>query len=247
MEPFTIEIAGLIVRIQPAFGSTMEYCRPFITELSPEFCVEVTENDRLHEQQMAEQEALEEGIRIRKYTDPYLERAAILRKIARELLERDTILFHGSTVGMNGFAYLFTAPCGVGKSTHTRLWREVFGSRSVMVNDDKPFLQFASSEVLAYGSPWNGKHGLSANVCFPLKGICFLRRGSENRIRRVAPEEYLHELRHQCFVPEDPCGREKALALVDKLAHQVPLWEMECTKDPQAAYVSYEAMSDYLK
>lgn len=243
MDAFTIRIAGLVTRVHPMFISTREYCRPYLSDLAPEYFVEVTESDLAFQQELLEKEAVEEGIRIRKYAGPFLERATIQRKIAMELLNRDTILLHGSTVGVDGQAYLFTAPCGTGKSTHTRFWREVFGQRSLMVNDDKPFLQIIDSGVLAYGSPWSGKHGLDTNICLPLKGICFLQRGTENRIFRAKPEDWLDVLCHQSLIPEDSCGREKALALVRSLSRKVPLWEMECTKDPAAAMVSYEAMS----
>jgi len=146
-------------------------------------------------------------------------------------------------VGVDGMAYLFTAPCGTGKSTHTRFWRETFGKRAVMVNDDKSFLRITDSGVFAYGSPWSGKHGLDTNICLPLKGICFLHRGAENRICRAKIDDCLPQLRHQCMIPETSWGKEKALALVEELARQSPLWEMECTKDPAAALVSYRAMS----
>jgi hypothetical protein len=244
---FTIEIAGLVTRVQPLFMSTREYCRQYLSESIPDFFVEVTKNDLLLEQEMAEIEAVEEGIPIRKFTDSFLERATIQRKIARELLNRDTILLHGSTVGVDGAAYMFTGPCGTGKSTHTRLWREVFGSRATMINDDKPFLRITSSGVWAYGSPWSGKHGLDSNVSLPLMGICFLRRGAKNSIRVAQPEDYLSELLHQCFIPEDASGAGKAQLLVETLSKIVLLWEMECTKDPQAALISYEAMSGYSK
>lgn len=243
MDAFTIEIAGLVARVQPMFGSTREYCRAYLTNRDPEFFVEVTPEDLVREQALWVQEAVEEGLRIRKFSDPFLERAVIQRKIALELLNRNTLLFHGSTVGVDGNAYLFTAPCGTGKSTHTRFWREIFGDRAVMVNDDKAFLRITSSGVVVYGSPWSGKHGLDTNICFPLKGICFLSRGAENRIRRTDAEAYMDELRHQSLIPEDSCGRTKALSLLDALSQMIPLWEMECTKDPAAALVSYEAMS----
>lgn len=243
MEAFTMEIAGLATRVQPRFISTKEYCRPYLSEKEPECFVEVTEADLLYEQKMLDIEADEEGLKRRKFTDPFLERAVIARKIALELLRRDTLLLHGSTVGVDGKAYLFTAPCGTGKSTHTRFWRETFGSRAVMVNDDKAFLRITPSGVVAYGSPWTGKHGLGENICLPLRGICFLQRGAENRIMRAAPEACLPELRHQTLIPEDPVKQAKALALVEALAERVVLWEMECTKDPAAALVSYEAMS----
>lgn len=243
-DAFTIRIAELTARVQPLFVTTREYCRAYLTDLAPELYIEVTESDLVYEQEMAEKEAVEEGLRIRKFTGPFLERAAIQRRIARELLNRDTLLLHGSTVAVDGNAYLFTAPCRTGKSTHTRFWREVFGDRAVMVNDDKPFLHITPSGVLAFGSPWSGKHGLDTNICLPIKGICFLQRGKENVIRRASPEDCMAELLHQSFIPEDPDGEARAFALAAVLARQVPLWTMECTKDPAAARVSHQAMSE---
>lgn len=242
MERFTIEIAGLVACVQPLFGSTREYCRAYLSDRKPELLVEVTQQELVREQELWEKEAVEEGLRIRKFSDPFLERAFIQRRIALELMNRDTILLHGSTVGVDGAAYLFTAPCGTGKSTHTRFWREVFGDRAVMVNDDKAFLRITSQGVFAYGSPWSGKHGLDSNVCLPLQGICFLKRGGENSIVRVTPKAYLSELMHQTLLPEDGSGHTEAFRLVEALSGQVPLWEMECTKDPSAATIAYHAM-----
>ena len=233
-----MEVAGLATRVQPMFFSTKEYCRPYLTEREPEFFVEVTAEDLICQQEALDKEADEEGLRRRKFTDPFLERTVIQEKIAGQLLERDTLLLHGSTVAVDGQAYLFTAPCGTGKSTHTRLWRELFGDRAVMVNDDKVFLELRRDGVWAYGSPWMGKHGIGANISVPLKGICFLQRGTENMIQKADPQKWLPELIHQCFLPE-----ERYLPLVSQLAQRIPLWEMSCTKAPQAAAVAYETMS----
>lgn len=244
MEAFTMEIAGLVTCIQPMFVTTREYCRDYLSDHEPDFFVEVTEDDLAYEQKMLDQEAVEEGLKFRKFSGPFLERASIQRKIAYELLNRDTVLLHGSTVGLDGNAYLFTAPCGTGKSTHTRLWREVFGSRAVMVNDDKTFLRITPSGVLAFGSPWSGKHGLATNICLPLRGICFLSRGKENVIQPELPEEAMPEMLHQCLIPEDVAGANLTHELLKQLAQAVPLWKLECTKDQEAAHVSYQAMSE---
>lgn len=242
MEAFTMEIAGLVVRVQPLFQSTREYCRPYLTDKDPHFFVHVTNEDLAFEQMMLEREAIEEGLKIRKFAEPFLERATIQRRVADQLVCHNTLMLHGSTVSVDGNAYLFTAPCGTGKSTHTRLWREVFGERAIMVNDDKPFLQITSSGVLAYGSPWSGKHGLATNVCVPLKGICLLHRGKENIIHRLELERGIAMLRHQAHTPTDVSLLKKTLSLVDDLADKVPLWEMYCNKEQEAAKVSYSAM-----
>ena len=228
-----IEIADAAFSVQPIFESTRAYCAAYLTERKPDYRICVLCEELIQEQRFLDQEADEEGLKRRKFSDMFLERSVIQRRVAEALAQRDVLLMHGSTVAVDGRAYLFTAPCGTGKSTHTRLWREVFGDRAVMVNDDKPFLKLTGDAALACGSPWTGKHGIGTNVCVPLSGICILSRGMENVIRPAEPEQVLDFLRSQCFPPQ---GLEKLLA-------RVRLWEMECTKEPQAALTAHGAMS----
>ena len=243
IETFNIQIAEVVTQVQPRYESTKAYCRNYLTDRPATFYITVTEADLLFEQHMLDEEAREEGIKLRKFTGPFLERAAIQRKIAERLLRDDTLLMHGSTVAVDGIAYLFTAACGTGKSTHTRLWREVFGHRAVMINDDKPFLRISGNGIVACGSPWSGKHGLDTNTAAPLGGICILSRGTEIVIRRIGPEDAAAMLLHQSFDPGTEAGRAKTAALVDRLLGTVPLWEMHCTKEPDAALVAFRAMS----
>ena len=244
MESFTMEISGAVFCVQPLFQSTREYCRPYLTDKEPDFFVTVVPEDLTHEQQLLDQEAVEEGLKFRKFKEPFLERSTIQRKVADYLLGRDTLMVHGSTVAVDGTAYLFTAPCGTGKSTHTRLWRERFGDRAVMVNDDKPFLRISSDGVLAYGSPWSGKHGLATNICVPLRGICLLHRGAENQIKGAEVKDIIEFLYHQTHISDDDSLARNARALVGRLAELVPLWEMYCNRNPEAAEVAYGAMAD---
>ena len=244
MDSFVMEIAGLAVWVQPLFLSTREYCKPYLTDKSPELFVQVTREDLTFQQGLLEQEAVEEGLKIRKFEDPFLERATIQRRVADHLVTRNTLMLHGSTVAVDGKAFMFTAPCGTGKSTHTRLWREVFGHRAVMVNDDKPFLQITDDGVLAYGSPWSGKHGLASNVCVPLQGICWLHRGKENEIHRVEGKDLAEMLCRQAHMPMEADLAQKVASLVEMLVEKVPLWEMHCNKEPDAAKVSGKAMGE---
>ena len=50
-------------------------------------------------------------------------------------------------------------------------------------------------------------------------------------------------LRKQVHLPEDEDLARKTFSLVDMLAGMVPLWEMHCNKEPDAAKVAYCAMS----
>lgn len=242
MPQFLIRIAGHTGMVTGLFESTRDYCRKYLAEGEADFFVTVTGEDLLFEQEALRQEALEEGIRVRVFTDPFLERTAIQRKTAEFLFDWDVLMLHGSTVAVDGKAYLFTARCGTGKSTHTRLWRQLFGERSVMVNDDKPFLKITEKGVFACGSPWSGKHGLDTNITVPLQGICILDRGKENRIEKIRPEEALPVLLHQSYCPLAPEKRTRFELLLQRLAQKTPLWHMQCNKDLTAAEISYQAM-----
>ena len=242
MAEFRIKIAGAVAEVTSRFDSSRDYCGKYLTEEEPDFALKVTSEDLAFEQEQLYLEALEEGLRPRVFTDPFLDRAAIHRGMAEQLFERNTLMVHGSLVAVDGIGYLFTAAkCGTGKSTHTRLWREVFGNRAVMVNDDKPFLRIGPEGVTAWGSPWSGKHGLDTNVAVPLGGICLLERGMENRIRRTAPEELAALLKKESYCPQGKQARHSAL--VEQLVEQVPVWKMACNRQRQAAEAAWEAMA----
>lgn len=243
MAVFRMQIAGHTAAVTSLFESTPQYFRPYLTEDAPEFIFTVTGEDINFERRFLYEEALEEGFRVRNFPDPFLERAAIQRKFAEALFDLNILLLHGSTIAVDGSAYLFTARSGTGKSTHTRLWRELFGSRAVMVNDDKPFLKFTADAIWACGAPWSGKHGLDSNISVPLKGICLLERGAENRISPLAQADVLAFLQKQCHIPADPSKLPRLQALLTELTQRIPLWHMSCTKDLQAARTAYSAMS----
>lgn len=241
MAEFCIKLAGRTAKVQSLFDSTKDYCRKYLNDAAPEFTVAVTREDLILEQHLLDQEADEEGLRRRVFTDPFLERTAIQRKIAEQLLSYDVLLIHGSAIAVDGKGYLFTARTGTGKSTHTRLWRQVFGSRAVMVNDDKPFLQFTESGIFLCGAPWSGKHGLDTNITVPLQGICILERGAENAITPVSADAAAAFLCHQCQAPMDA----EKLPLFTRLTKRlpaVPLWRMQCTVSEEAPAVAYKAM-----
>lgn len=235
MAGFTMALAGHSFAVESLFDSTAHYCSRYPATSEPEILLTVTREELAHQQQRLRQEALEEGLKPRVFSDPFLERAVLQRKAAACLRQFDTFLFHGSTVAVDGSAYLFTAPCGTGKSTHTRLWREHFGERAVMVNDDRPLLMLTPAGVTAWGTPWSGKHGLDTNLHAPLAGVCILERGLENKIAPLSPEEALPFLLTQAE-PEDEL-------LVKRMAESIPLWKMACNKHKEAARVSYRAMS----
>ncbi len=160
---------------------------------------------------------------------------------ARRVLDFDGCYIHSSAVILDGRAYLFSAPSGTGKSTHTEKWCRLFGAR--YLNDDKPVLRLVDGQWMAYGTPWSGKHDLSSNEGAPLGGIVYLRRGQENTIRRLSVEEAVPRIMSQSPYYLTQEQTEKKLALLNKLLLQVPVWELYCRNDDDAAYVSHTALT----
>lgn len=127
MAEFKIEIAGHTAAVCSLFDSSRDYCRDYLTDKDAQISIRVTREDLSFEQSDLDREAAEEGFRRRVFTDPFLDRAAIQRKMADFLIHKDVLMLHGSAIALDGRGYLFMARSGTGKSTHTRLWREVFG------------------------------------------------------------------------------------------------------------------------
>ena len=176
------------------------------------------------------------------WSDKYLEELAVYRKICEKMPYYDTILFHGSVIAVDGYAYMFTATSGTGKSTHAALWRKLLGERAVMVNDDKPLLHIGETTT-AYGTPYDGKHRLSSDISVPLKAVCILERSSENHIETISKSDAYPMLLQQVYRPNDVFALRKTLTLLDKMACNVKFFRLGCNMDISAAELSYGFMS----
>ena len=161
----------------------------------------------------------------------------------RQLLNFDGTMLHSSAVVVDGKAYLFSAPCGTGKSTHTGLWLKLFGDNAYILNDDKPALRLEKGIWYAYGTPWSGKHDISVNTRVPIAGIALIHRGEHNVISSFGGQEAVIEILRQVNRPPDMESRMKLLEILDKLISQVPIWKLSCNMNDEAAIMSYEAMS----
>lgn len=235
------KIADKVVEVNSIYDEVHEYCSDYQTDDQADYSVTTTQADIDFEREKSAREDEVEGIPVRHFSDSYLEELAVYRKIAEKMLDYDTFLFHGSVVAVDGIGYLFTAKSGTGKSTHTRLWREYFGDRAVMVNDDKPLLHIADT-VTVYGTPYNGKHRLGTNTSIPLKAICILTQSAENHIEAITREQAYTMLLQQVYRPADMLKMAKTLELVDGFADSVKLYKLGCNMDISAAKIAYEGM-----
>lgn len=235
-EKFTVRVADLTIEVSCCFESTRCLCADYlIDDCVGQRFIHITPEEILRERKFLPAE--ESGV-----SDNAVESLVLCRSIAEMLPGQDRVLFHCSALALDGNGVLFTAKSGTGKSTHTRFWREAFGDRVRMINDDKPFLHIGADSVTVYGTPWRGKHRLGSNYSAPVKAICFVCRGEENRIERVSPRELFPLLLQQTYAPRNAQMMARTLALVDRLSKGVALYRLYCNLDPKAAIVAYDGI-----
>ena len=229
------KVAGVVFDAVLNYGYTEEECKNYLYtgDEQPEFTAVVTLDDIKKEKE-----------KVPDFPDFYVESLTLFRKLCHYTLEKKQgIIFHSSAIMVDGNAYLFTAPSGTGKSTHTRLWRELLGDKAVMINDDKPIIRYVDGEFYVYGTPWNGKHRLDTNTRAKVKAICQIYQAKENEIKKISPPEMLLTVLNQTIRPNDAETYDKLLDLIDKLLRKVELYKLGCNISIDAAKLAYETMS----
>lgn len=162
---------------------------------------------------------------------------------SRKILEHNGCVLHSSAIAVDGYAYLFSAHCGTGKSTHTSLWLELFKERAVIINDDKPCIREVDGELYVYGTPWSGKNDISTNDKFKLKAITFICRSEKNWIKEITNVEAISLFLTQTYKPRDKKYMDLLLNMIDKIFSSIKVYKMGCNISKEAAKLSYEVMS----
>ena len=242
MVSFRINLADTVIQVHAVHESTACFCRDYVTDSIPNITVTVLPEDIARERDRSRCEREYEGLAPRDFSSEYLETLALYRKIAEGLIAQDVVLFHGSALMMDGKAYIFTAKSGTGKSTHSSIWRRVFGDRVTMINDDKPLLRIREGGVTVYGTPWSGKHSLGSNISAPVSAICSIYRAATNIAAPVSPKEAFPIILGQTYRPSDALRLRATLSLAERIATTVPCYSLGCNMEDEAALVSYSAM-----
>lgn len=231
MTRFSVSLAGVVLNVSTLYPSTKAFCREFLTKKAADCTLSLRDEDIGYERSVSEG----------AFSSAYLETLALLRKVSNTLIRYDTLLFHGSAIAYGGKAYVFTAPSGTGKTTHTRLWLKAL-PESYVLNGDKPFLRIEENRVLACGSPWRGKENYGVNEMLPLEAICILEQDSSNHIEQVPCSSALGALIRQTYRPADPSLLVRSIQLIGNVAQNIRLYHLGCNMDPEAALVSSKAM-----
>ena len=231
---FIVKLADKYIEINSVYPELKDFFKDYLVfDGVPDFSITLNKEDILMEQDMTSDN---------QFPLTYLETLATLRKLAEIFPSYNRILMHGASIEYKGQAYLFTATSGTGKSTHIRLWKKHLGDDVKIVNGDKPFISL-DDEPHIYGSPWAGKENWHRNCCVPLKGICFVQRGTQNSIYKIEAIECLPLLFKQVYLPAGSLPAGLTLELIDVLVKKLPLYILTCDMSEDAVRCSFETLT----
>lgn len=237
------ELAEEIFEIDHMFLSTYDYMKEYeVFNVEPKFIISYTLKD----------------LATYKKTHDYIPDLDIIEnvdnnfiyyKVNSLLALSNKFIIHASSIYLDSLdnAYLFVAPSGTGKSTHTRLLKNTYQNRVNYINDDKPFIYNDNGTFYLYGGPWNGKSRISNNVKCKLKGIFVIEQGHDNNATRINPSLALNYLIKQIFMPTGEKEAENALKCLIDLSNNVPVYILNVDMSIDAAKASYKIMNSLNK
>lgn len=159
---------------------------------------------------------------------------------------------HSASILYRDQVWLFSGHSGMGKSTHTNLWKEQFGTE--IINGDLNLIGWSNGEQtnigqsvdksgskghpIVYEMPWCGTSGIASTKSYPLGGIVLLGRSDNDHFESLTNDQKIVRVMQRMISPvwtEDML--ETNLKCAAKLAKEVPIYYLLCTKEPSAAYV----------
>lgn len=157
------------------------------------------------------------------------------------LARRGYVALHAATVELDGEAYAFTGPSGMGKSTRASAWMDAFDAR--LVSGDRPLIKVDTLEAL--GVPWDGKECCFRSVRYPLKVICEVRRSAAPYARAMSFPQRRRLLLRQCFLPMwDTETAAIQMMNISRLASHAEIIRVFCGPDPCDAQAVRQIISE---
>lgn len=231
------EIAGLKVLMTTYYDRVREQAKDYLAK------TDWDESDADHELDLGidfyeEQKQKNPEIKSDDATVEYVLTGALFNRF---LIAHNGLMLHSSAVVVDGYAYLFSADSGTGKSTHTKEWLKYLGDKAYVINDDKPAIRNVDGEWFVYGTPWSGKTDTNENAKAKLGAIVFLERSEDNwieedKVQEAIPKFFKQTVRRLNYEE----NMDKVLSTMEKMLSDVPVYKMGCNISEEAAKMAYE-------
>ncbi len=151
----------------------------------------------------------------------------------------EMIPIHSASIIYKEKAFLFSGSAGTGKSTHTNLWKKLFGVD--ILDGDVALISLTTDGAIAHGLPWCGTSNLFINKSVPLGAVIFLEKALENEIVKISSLEAIMKLCARSFAPNYNKELTAAtLAVAKKIEATADCITLRCLPDETAAIYAKE-------
>lgn len=148
--------------------------------------------------------------------------------------KHNMVALHSASILYQGKAWLFSGRSGMGKSTHTCLWKSLY--EVSLLNGDLNLISLSEKDIKIHGIPWCGTSAISNTETHPLGGVILLSRSATDFIEELTPDQKALLLSQRFVSPV--WTKEQFLTTLDiagQIAARIPVCKLHCTKEPSAA------------
>ena len=161
-----------------------------------------------------------------------------------KLIKNGYAVLHSACIESGGYAFAFTGPSGIGKSTRAKKWVDCFSAG--WISGDRPAIDVDNR--CACGVPWDGKEAVFRNVRFPLGAILKVKRSNSATVNELSEKEKINLLCEQTVFPMwDPSIAIQAMKLIRQMAQKIPIYEVACDITDESIHESRELIMNILK
>ncbi len=152
-------------------------------------------------------------------------------------------VLHSASILYREKAWLFSGRSGMGKSTHTNLWQQLY--QTPVLNGDLNMLALSDGIPVIYGIPWCGTSGISHTETYPLGGILLLERGSRDLCMDLSADQKILRTSQRLISPTwDASMLQSGLDFLSALAAAIPIGLLKCTRHPSAVTAARQWIDD---
>ncbi|MBR4083967.1 MAG: PqqD family peptide modification chaperone [Lachnospiraceae bacterium] len=159
--------------------------------------------------------------------------------------KKGMVALHSASLLYKEKAWLFSGHSGMGKSTHTNLWKKLY--KITLLNGDLNLLAFENGQPVVHGIPWCGTSEICTTVTVALGGIILLNQASSDRIEKL-PEDKKQLLVSQRLI--SPAWTtdlfDRNMKIVKDIVSKIMVCKLHCTKEPTASEVMKKYIDCYL-
>ena len=142
-------------------------------------------------------------------------------------------VIHSASILYKGSAWLFSGCSGMGKSTHARLWNNMYNTP--VLNGDLNIISIKDGLPVTYGLPWCGTSNIFTTGSYPLGGIIFLGKAPVNTIKQLSADEKVLSVMQRLVSPSwNESLLQKNLDFATNIANKTYICMFNCTKEPEA-------------